>query len=114
MHHSPWLKHSNVVSREGVALLGFCEQYGFEKMVKKATRGTNLLDRVLTNLDGCVSTKVLPPIADHDLVLATVLLPVATAEVATKTLWDFPQANWGRLQKYTAGNGLVSHRRVAS
>ena len=68
-HHARWLFHSSGVSTEGRALHRFCMSNGFQEFVKKPTREDYLLEVVLSDMGDVVSTRVFPPIADHNLVL---------------------------------------------
>ena len=86
VHHKPWLRHSSRNSAEGAALFNFCQEAGFKQRVKEPTREKHLLDLVLTDLEK-VSCIVLPKIADHCLVLATLKISLPQAETVQRQAW---------------------------
>ena len=53
VHHTRWLRHSSSVSVEGTSLYRFCMASGFKQFVKHPTRGENLLDLIISDLDRC-------------------------------------------------------------
>ena len=59
----------------------FCADFGFTERVCSPTRLNNLLDLVLTDAESLVKTKVLPSIADHSVIEATMALSVPESVV---------------------------------
>ena len=72
VNHKPWLTYSNGISPEGRALFDVCGRLGLQQCVRAPRRNLYLLDLVLTDVEALVKTKVLPKLADHNLVLSTV------------------------------------------
>ena len=67
--------------------------------MQQPTRGKNLLDLFLTDATSGVTCKVLPKIADHNLVLTRVALQVTLSDPVARQLWDYKKADWqGLLQ----------------
>ena len=80
VHNKAWLKYSSHDSPEGYALQNFCQRHGFQNYVTMPTRGNHLLDLVLSDLADHVRCEVLPPISDHNLVLAFVSIRYEVGE----------------------------------
>ena len=97
VHHRSWLRHSSRNSVEGEALRTFCDSVGLRQIVKVPTRGEHLLDLLITDLDE-TKCKVIPKIADHSGLLATLPLPVPKSEILTRTVWQFRDADWDGLK----------------
>ena len=97
VHQTQWLRHSLRNSPEGKALETFCTDNGFRQRVHEPTRGDNLLDLVLTDLAN-VECTVLPRIADHSVVTATLHLNVPKHQEHRREVWRFAKADWERLQ----------------
>jgi hypothetical protein len=93
VHHIGWLKNSSRNSEEGVALRTFCDGVGLRQIVTEPTRGDHLLDLILTDLDD-VRCKVLPKIADHNGLLATLPLRAPKVATITREVWQFAKADW--------------------
>ena len=68
VHHKTWLKYSNGTIPEGRALFDVCCRYGLHQCVQSPTRYSYLLDLVLIDVDALLKTKVLPKVADHNVV----------------------------------------------
>ena len=99
VHHAEWLRHSIATQPSGVQLYGVCCRLGLSEMVRKPTRGANLLDLFLTDAISGVVCSVLPKISDHNLVLAKVNLRVTQTEPIVRTMWDFCKADWASLKR---------------
>ena len=99
VHHAEWLRHSIATQPSGVQLYGVCCRLGLSEMVRKPTRGANLLDLFLTDAISGVVCSVLPKISDHNLVLAKVSLRVTQTEPIVRTMWDFCKADWASLKR---------------
>ena len=93
MHHTRWLRFSSGNSAEGEILKKFCDDRGLRQVVRQPTRGANLLDLLLTDMEG-VGCKVLPKIADHKGLLCTLPLQAPRLAIVTRTVWDFNKADW--------------------
>ena len=96
IHHRKWLKYSNRNSLEGQELCAVCKELGLTQLVHEPTRGDHLLDLVLYSFSG-VKAGVLPLIADHKPVTATLKLSVPSQVEAGRKVWRYGQADWERL-----------------
>ena len=74
--HKSWLKHSPADTIEGKQLHLVCKAH-------------NLKQLALSSLGSAVSAVVVPGIADHKGVLATVALPIPKVHVVERTVWEF-------------------------
>ena len=97
--HKRWLNHSPANSPEGDLLYEICQKHGLRQMVRHPTRGSNLLDLVLANAPGEVTTKLLPAISDHAGVLTRVHLNVPSEIVVPGIVWQYQKADWAGLEK---------------
>ena len=93
VHERSWLKHSSRNSSEGEALRLFCDGAGLRQIVRWPTRGEYRLDLLIIDL-GEAKCKVLPKIADHSALLATLPLPVPRDEILTRIVWQSRDADW--------------------
>ena len=94
VHHSRWLRYSSRNSVEGEALRDICDEIGLQQLVKELTRGENLLDLCLTDIDE-VRCKTVPKIADHKGLCVTLPLSVPKVEVQSRLVWQ--DADWDGL-----------------
>ena len=96
VHSRRWLKYSSGETAEAAALEGVCLEHGLWEKVRKPTRkdphsgNEYLLDLVLTDLEG-VNCTVEPKLADHGLVVATLLLPVPREELVQRRVETLPK-----------------------
>jgi len=97
VHQRRWLHFSAQDSVEGRVLWDRCRDHGLLQMVKEPTRGDHLLDLVLTDIHG-MTCEVLPPIADHKLVLAKFALTMPKRIAFEREVWDFRHADWEGLR----------------
>ena len=97
VHNIRWLRHSTRNSNEGVALQCAAAELGLRQIVDSLTRGANLLDLVLTDLEK-TSAVVLGCVADHAAVLSAVRLQIPKAQTINREVWLFQEADWARLQ----------------
>ena len=97
--HKSWLKHSPCDTLEGESLRNICKQHDLKQLVKEPTRGPNLLDLVLSSLNGHAVANVVPAIADHKGVLVATDLPAPKETFFERTVWDFKHADWESLNK---------------
>ena len=98
IHHRSWLRFS---SRGDTAMGKHLEETvsstGLKQLVKEPTRQDNLLDLVLTDLLG-VSVDVGGKLKeDHRWITATIPITVPTTERVERTVWNYRDADWDRL-----------------
>ena len=103
VHHKTWLKYSNGITLEGRALFDVCFRYGLHQCVQSPTRGSYLLDLVLTNVEALLKTKVLPKVADHNLVLSTVRATVIETIGGKRKVWQYASAKWEQMKQRIIG-----------
>ena len=96
VHLRRWLRFSNGDSPEGIALERFCLANSFRQLVHEPTRENYLLDLVLSSSDS-VRCRVLPKIADHSVVLATLKLSVPKTATHRRKVWLYDKADWERM-----------------
>ena len=84
VHNKGWLKHSSRNTPEGRLLASFCTNHGFKQLVRRPTRGSYLLDLVLSNLTNDSTVKILPRISDHNAILLTVPLPMPVSKPSSR------------------------------
>ena len=80
--------------------------------VKQPTRGDHLLDVVITDIDGSVcSTRVMPAIADHRVVVADLSFQLPKVPPCRRQVWHYGSADWAGLRKAiaTADWGWIDH-----
>ena len=92
VHHLQWLKHSCQTMAGEKRMRLAAAHMGLKQVVSQPTRGNHLLDLVLTDVPG-TTTRVLPRIADHCVVEASVPLPVPQQEVVLREGWKFGTAD---------------------
>ena len=83
VHNIRWLRYSTRNSSEGIAMQGAAAQLGLRQIVDAPTRGPNLLDLVLTDIEK-TSAVVLGCVADHAAVLSAVRLQIPKAQTITR------------------------------
>ena len=96
VHHREWLRHSSRNSKEGTTLRATCYSLGLRQMVREPTREQHLLDLVLTDIES-VKCKVLPKIADHNVVETSLKLSVPQQAPVKREVWDYRKADWEQL-----------------
>ena len=82
VHNERWLRHSSGHSAEGTELRNVCYDLNLEQRVSKPARGEYRLDLVLTDVPR-LHVSVLPKIADHNIVLAS--LEISTPTTSWRT-----------------------------
>ncbi len=80
VHHIRWLRYSSRNSAEGEVLRDFCDRVGLRQLMHEPTRGENLLDLAMTDLDE-VKCKTVSKIADHKGVSLRLPLSVPRVEI---------------------------------
>ena len=116
VHHRRWLRFSSQGNTTiGERLWSVCRDNSLKQVVKKPTRGDNLLDLVLTDASGLLKVQVLPEIADHRVVCVDLEVAVARTQPVPRLVWDFQRANWGglkRMLKHTDWHCFLDQRGV--
>ena len=95
VHHRRWLRHSSGITMEGKSLFQFCLRSGLKQLVKKPTRGDNLLDLVISDLDGRIT--VLPQIADHNMVSASFAMGITEGLAVRRSVFEYSKADWDKI-----------------
>ena len=98
LHHVHWLRHSTHISVEGTTLFRFCSDNGFRQCVTEPTRGENILDLVLTDLDELRDATVGAQISDHRVVRGVADLSVQRVESQPRIVYDYSGAPWSRIR----------------
>jgi hypothetical protein len=98
VHHLRWLRFSTRNSVEGEALRKFCALNGLRQLVREPTRGPNLLDLLITDIED-VGCKVAPAVADHKAVIARLKLRIPKYASVGRTVWNYAAADWDALKK---------------
>ena len=70
---------------------------GLKQLVQEPTRGKHLLDLVLSDIPSTVA-RVLPRIADHNIVEVRAQLPIPEVVTVECEFWKFSTADWERLE----------------
>ena len=96
VHHRPWLRFSQRDSTEGQQLQDVSQDCCFSQLVQQPTRGENLLDLVLSDIEA--KCKVVPKIADHSGVLVTVDLDTPQTRRHSRLVWHYNKADWDALR----------------
>ena len=65
-----------------------------QEFVRKPTREEHLLDLVLSDLQGCISTKVVDGVSDHRIVLGKLAFGTPSSQSVSRMCWQFGQADW--------------------
>ena len=98
MHHKHWLKFSANVSVEGTRLFRFCKENGFRQLVKEPTHEAgHLLDVVLTDMAEIERARVLPRVADHNIVRFVMHLCVIPQAQQGRRVYEYKRAPWKRI-----------------
>ena len=101
VHNIEWLTYSNRNSPEGRTMEAICCEHGLRQLVRKPTRGSYLLDLVLSDLASGIRCTVVPGIHenDHDGVLTKVDLCIPASEPVIRKVYDFKKADWAQLKR---------------
>jgi len=101
VHNPEWLRWSNRTTPEGTELEGVCCVQGLTQHVRDPTRGSYLLDLVLSTFESGLTCKVTPGINDddHDGVLTRVKLSIPASEPVQRRVYDFRKADWEVVNK---------------
>ena len=100
VHHRRWLRFSSQGNTSlGERLWNVSRDNSLKQVVKKPTRGENLLDLVLTDVSGLLKVQVLPELADHRIVSVDLEVVVTRAQEAPRLVWDFHRASWSDLRQ---------------
>ena len=96
VHSKRWLRWSTGESTEGTALDQASRKLGSRQIEKELTREGNLLDLVLTDVEG-VQASVRPGVSDHSIVIASMKLTIPESEVVERQVWQYRDADWAAL-----------------
>ena len=96
VHHKEWLRFSRTTTPEGRALYDVCLRCGFNEKVGKPTRGSYLLDLVLTDMD-CVTARVDALLSDHCMTIAQLKLNLPQSFTVVRECWIWSKARWHAL-----------------
>ena len=97
IHHAQWLTYSSRNSAKGELLRNICDANGLRQIVREPTRGENLLDIALTDVDE-VRCKVVCPIADHRGLKLILPISVPRVTIQLRLVWQFKAADWQGLR----------------
>ena len=100
VHNIRWLTFSSSNTAAGTRLWTFAVDHGFTQLVTEPTRNEYLLDLVLSDFASGVKTKVLPKVADHNAVLASVDISVEAPAPVLRHCWSFKSARWKALNSH--------------
>ena len=98
LHCPRWLKHSSHNSKEGELMRNVCLKTGLRQIVRGPTRGENLLDLLMTDIESA-SVRVASKIADHAILLAHLNLSIPQTVVQKRKVWMYTKANWEELKR---------------
>lgn len=94
-HNLSSLSFSSHSSAEGTFLSNICQNNGLKQLVKSPTRGSYLLDLVLSDLSVNSHVEVFSrQISDHSSVFATFSLPLEKSIRNERLVWEYEKTNW--------------------
>ena len=101
VHNAAWLG-STRTPVAGEAAEDLCYLHGLEQHVQEPHRGRNLLDLIMSDMEGNISTSIHQPLGKPD--YATVLadfdqLPLRELP-SSRTVWRYQRADWCRLRPF--------------
>lgn len=102
VHSEEWLG-STKTTKAGEYLEDLCTSHGLSQHVTQPTRGSNILDLLMSDWSSQVSVEISDPIgrSDHNVVIADFMNAVPIRqERSVRTVWRYHQADWGRLRHY--------------
>ena len=101
VHSKSWLG-STKTTPAGEYTEELCSAHGLWQHVPCATRGSNLLDLVLSDLGDLVSVSLTNPIgsSDHLTLLVTIANEPFRERRNCRKFWRYDKADWGRLRKF--------------
>ena len=97
VHHQGWLSPSNRTTPEGKCLFDICCTHQFRECTKVPTRKKHLLDLTLTNVEECVTCKVVGGVSDHQMVVCKMDLPLFSDSGVYRECYYYNKANWSKL-----------------
>ena len=98
-------------------MIEIVKEFNLTQVVMEPTRGTNTLDILLTsNPDLIRTTKILPGMSDHCIVLSEIIMKVDTQRKAPRSVLQYPKGNMGniRMDLKQSLEGFRSHARENS
>ena len=101
VHSKNWLNSSRTTPAGDLAE-DVCVAHGLVQHVHSPTRGSNILDLVMSNFHDNVKTKVGPPIgaSDHATVIIDFPLFPHREPKTRRVVWRYQHADWPRLRHY--------------
>ena len=101
VHSEAWLG-STKTTPAGEYMEELCAAHGLRQHVQCPTRGDNMLDLIISDLDDRVSVTALSPIggSDHVSLLASISTCARRERRTTRHVWRYNHADWGRLRKF--------------
>ena len=98
LHHKHLLIFSANVCVEGTRLFRFCQENGFRQLVKEATHEAgHLLDLGLTDMVEIERARVLPRVADHNIVRFVMNLSALPQAQRGRRVYEYNRAPWQRI-----------------
>jgi len=102
VHSAEWLGSAKT-TLAGEALEDVCAIHGLTQHVNEHTRGSAILDLVISNCPGLVKTTVLPPLGKSDHAVVVCDFPggeLHREEPTVRTVWRYDKADWNRFRSY--------------
>ena len=101
VHNTAWLG-STRTTVAGEAAEDLCYLHGLEQHVQEPTRGKNLLDLIMSDMDGNISTSIHQPLgkSDHATVVADFDQLPLREPPSSRTVWRYQRADWCRLRAF--------------
>ena len=93
VHSIRWLKFSSHESSEASALQQICQKFSFVKCVQRSTRGNHLLDLILSDIADYIDISILPPVANHNMILIHFAKHFDIEPAEMRQIFDYKFAN---------------------
>ena len=97
IHHRRYLRHSDRNTQEGEILFDIMADFSIVETLKGPTRGSYLLDLVLTNAPHLVSNSIVQKFADHSCVVSKIEITAPKTHDVVRKVRDWKRVNWERL-----------------
>lgn len=101
VHNTPWLGSSRT-TLAGETAEDMCYLHNLQQHVSEPTRGNNILDLVMSDIPGAVTTTTQAPLgrSDHCVILCDFALTPPREPPTSRTVWRYQQADWNRLRAF--------------
>ena len=86
----------------GACLGKVCQELGGRQLVHEPTRGSYLLDVVITDLEHANST-VVPGLSGTQSMATAIAASVPTVAAMERVVWNYRDADWDLLQDHVSG-----------